>query len=356
VRRAWWLIVVAMVAGTLALISSGTLDTSASPAARPRNGGGSSDTGRAAGAKMTVARTRLMNYFPATRPQQGMWSSWDPVAINHDMTRIAAIGANTVRLILFPGTFGFPVIDARYRAELHQAIAIAAAHRLKVVLSLFNDWGAYTDLTGSERWARSLLSPYRGNSEIAYVELQNEINPADSFAMAWARLMLPRVRADVDRPVSLSVTGWGSADRLAELIQRLGTSQPDIYDYHFYGPLRDAREIFAAVARMAGNRPAMIGESGYSTAAGNASQPGVVPTESAHEAFQSYFYYVVERAARRAGLPPAAPWILNDFPPARRLNSIEQHFGLYRLNGTAKPAVKVIRNAFLAAARRSTPR
>jgi hypothetical protein len=340
----------------VALVLARVLEPSSSSPARTLIGSPAWSAPRSARVRTTVARTRLMNYFPADHPQQGMWWNWDPVAIDRGMLHMEALGANTVRLIVFPGTFGFPISSPRYTAELRQAVAMAAAHGLRVVLSLFGAWGSYADLTGSEKWAASLLAPYRGDPEVAYVELQNEIDPGNLLAMSWARTMLPHVRVDAQRPVSVSVTGWDSANHLAELIQRLGSNQPDIYDYHFYGPLQHARSIFAAVKHIAAGRPIIIGETGYSTAVSNTSQPGVTPSVSAHEAFQSHFYSVVERTARRADLPPAAPWILSDFPPAPTINSVEQHFGLYRLNGTAKPAAATVRSAFLAAARRSTAR
>jgi hypothetical protein len=39
-------------------------------------------------------------------------------------------------------------------------------------------------------------------------------------------------------------------------------------------------------------------------------------------------------------------WVLNDFPRLAHLSRVEQHFGLYRVNGTPKPAAALIRKVF----------
>jgi Cellulase (glycosyl hydrolase family 5) len=292
---------------------------------------------------------KLMNYYPSENPWNGMWWSWEPSVVGADMGRIAALGANTVRLIVQPGTFGYPQPQPAYLTELADAISMAAANGLRVQLTLFDEWYSYGDITGSEQWAAAVLARFRGDPRIAFVELQNEIHPTNSTAMAWARALLPAVRNDSQAPVTVSVTGWNTATPLAQLIGALGPAQPDLYDLHFYGTPGYMLSTFKAAKQMAGGSPLVIGETGYSTDVNNDSIPGIAPNVAAHEQAQAYYYYCAEVSAHSAGLPPAAPWILSDFPSTLNISASEQHFGLYRLDGSAKPAVSVIRSAFTGA-------
>jgi Cellulase (glycosyl hydrolase family 5) len=226
---------------------------------------------------------------------------------------------------------------------------MAANHGLKVQLTLFDIWSGYTDITGSEQWAAALLTSFKADPRIAFVELQNEIDPTSTAAMAWAQTMLPVVRTDAGLPVTVSVTGWNTAGELGTLISNLGTSQPDFYDIHFYGTPPYMLSSFKTAKAMANGKPLLVGETGYSTDPGNTSWIGAGQSQSMQDQAQAYFYAYVEQAAHQAGLAPAAPWTLNDFTALPGLSSIEQHFGLYRLDGTAKPAVAVIKNAFATA-------
>jgi hypothetical protein len=146
--------------------------------------------------------------------------------------------------------------------------------------------------------------------------------------------------------VTVSVTGWNTASELGQLITALGTSQPDFYDIHFYGTPPYMLSTFQAAKQMANGKPLLIGETGYSTDPSNSSWLGASQSTSTQELRQASYYTYVEKAAKDAGLPPAGSWTLNDFPALPNLSGIEQHFGLYRLDGTPKPAVATLDNAF----------
>ena len=158
-----------------------------------------------------------------------MWDDFRPARLQTDFARIAALHANTVRLIVQAGTFGYPLPSLVYEAELAQAIDLAEAAGLHVQLTLF-DWlgqhglaGSYTDVDGSKRWAAALLAPYAGDPRIACVELQNELDPHDPAAVTWARVLLPYVQGVVrGTPVTLSVAGADPVTELALLQRSLG--------------------------------------------------------------------------------------------------------------------------------------
>jgi hypothetical protein len=125
----------------------------------------------------------------------------------------------------------------------------------------------------------------------------------------------------------------------------LRNSPPNFWDYHYYGPPADARSVLGRIKALAAPRPLFIGETGYSTDA----TPG---DRAAREKAQAVYYRAVFTAAAALGLPAPAPWTLNDFfpgaiPPSPAAHEPAQYgYGLYRLNGTPKPAAAVVRRAF----------
>jgi len=95
----------------------------------------------------------------------------------------------------------------------------------------------------------------------------------------------------------------------------------------------------------------IIGETGYTTDTDDTTLVGAPYGTAWQEAEQGVFYRAVDAAARAAGLPPAAPWIDSDIAPAQCYScpSTELHFGLFRVDGTAKPAASIVAGAFQAA-------
>lgn len=293
-----------------------------------------------------VAGLKVMNYYPAVNSWTNMWTNWDPATINADFGRIAALHANTVRIIIQADTFGYPVPQPIMQSHLAQIVSMAQSNGLKVQLTLFDWWGNYSDLAGSKQWASAVLAPLAGNSNIAFIELQNEMDVTNGAAMAWAQQMIPFVKSvDGGLPVTVSVyTG------LQTLVNTLRATPPDFYDYHYYGSaalaytdLQQAREIVAPA-------PLFIGETGMSSALSPTSGSGLPNTTPAREAYQDYFYRAVEHAAQSLGLPEVAPWVLSDFVPGTLTwespTSREYDYGLFHTDGTAKPVAASVASAF----------
>jgi hypothetical protein len=295
-----------------------------------------------------LAAVKAVNYYPARNAWTRMWTRWRPKTIAADFDRIAALGANTVRIIVAPRTFGYPEPRAPFASRLATVVRLAAARRLKVQLTLFDWWSDYHDLDGSRRWAAALLAPYALDRRIAFVELQNELDPWNAAAVGWARALLPGLRRISGSPIVLSARGSPGAavGRLAEAGVR-----PDAFSVHYFGPSELAYVELAAAVRAAGPTPLLIGETGYSTDVGNRLVPGFPRTRLAREAAQDRYLRTVAVAARALGLGPPAPWIFSDFeahaiPPGGPRARLERRYGLFRVDGTPKRAVASIRRAF----------
>ncbi len=309
---------------------------------RPTPVGHSGDAGLTpSGARLTPAAMKVMNYYPAERGWDQMWTHYDHATTDHDFGQIASLNANTVRIIVQANTVGYPTVGSSYAATLKDMIATAAAHDLHVQLTLFDWWSDYADIAGSERWASNLLAPYRNDHRISLVELQNEIDPTNATAMTWARAMLPYLAQLLPGvPRTLDVRG-GTADStlLRQLLAAVPASMLDVIDLHLYGGWGGIVDNVDAAKQLSGGRPVIIGEAGLPT-----------DTESVGtDQQQAQFYAKLASLAASRQLPPPAPWTFTDFTSGAisvPMSSSEYTYGLRRTNGTWKPAADVVRSMF----------
>lgn len=297
-----------------------------------------------------LSNLKLINYYPVGNAQTNVWLNWQPEVIDSDMARIAAMNANAVRIAVFPAVFGYPNPRAEMRARLAQFIALAAQHGLQVELVLFGFWSDYADVDRSATWAREILTPYKNDSRLAFVELQNELPVSNPRAVVWAKQIIPHVLDTLAAiPLTISISGSAGVRGLEEL--KAAKLALDFYELHYYGHPALAFSTFQSARRAVGDAPLFIGETGYSTEPRNSD--GAVYTSDWWEAYQDQYYRTVEAAARAAGLPFAAPWTMSDFsarafPPNSRpaLSLSEYQYGLYRTDGTPKRAASSIAAMF----------
>ncbi len=296
-----------------------------------------------------VAGLRVMNYYPAANGWTYMWTNWSPGTLRADFARIRALGANTVRIIVFPETFGWPRISGYMAARFADALNIAASERLGVQLTLFDLWNDYTEVGQSRAWLKELLGPYASNPEIQLIELKNEVDPSVPAEVTWLRALLHTLRSVMPHtPSTVSVSGTAGPAGFALLRKELTGSPLDVADIHLYGSDTNAYGWMLAAKRAAGSLPLFIGEAGYPLTV--SSYGGL----EADELRQAQWFSVLFAAARAAGVPPPAPWTLYDFKPGAipalvhdQVNEPQAyHFGLYSATGQWRPAVWVVEQAF----------
>jgi hypothetical protein len=293
----------------------------------------------------SVRDLKEVNYYPAGAGWTYMWSHFDLRVIDRDFARIRALDANTVRIFIQPSVFGFPTLRPVMANRLSEVIGLAGKHSLRVHLTLFDLWSRFTDIKGSKAWVSSLLSRYRDDPRIAVVELHNEINPQDPAAVAWVTRMLPYLSTLMPGTLLTVSTASVPPAAFALFTRELRNSPPSFWDYHYYGPAGDAYSRLSMIKALAAPRPLFVGETGYST-------DGTPGDQAAQEQAQAAYYRAVFTAAAALGLPNPAPWTLNDFypmgiPPGRMADQpISYGFGLFQVNGVAKPAAAVVWRAF----------
>ena len=285
-----------------------------------------------------------------------MWEPWRPGRLGADLSRLRGLNANTVRIVLPAHFFGYPEPQQVYLDRLREVVTLAADRGLHVQLTLFDWWGEYSDLEGSKRWARAVLAPYAGDARIAFVELRNEIDTANGEALAWARELVPWLRGLLGRrtPVTLSVGGMAPVRDLRALAAALPErSRPDFFNAHYFtGGGETAGRVFSELRAVAGRTPLWIGELGYPTSSTISGYPGVPLTPAAQEAAQAHYFKLCFTSLAALGLPAPGLWILDDFAPGAipvsdvHAREPEYRFGLFREDGSAKPAAAAIRALF----------
>jgi hypothetical protein len=306
--------------------------------------------------RLSVPRDlKVVSYYPADAGWTLMWEPWRPERLAADFRRLRGLNANTVRLVVAPQQFVYPVPEQRFRDRLAQAIALADTAGLHVQLTLFDWWYDYADRAGAKAWARALLAPYVGDARVAFVELRNELDPAEPGALAWARELVPWLRGFLrGTPVTLSVASGDAEADLRALARGLGAAgRPDFYTaHHFTGGGELAEPLFRRLRSAAAPAPLWLGEVGYPTSTSASGYWALPLTRSAQEAAQAHFLKTTFAAARQAGLPAPGIWILDDFAPGAIPDSdvspreAEYTFGLHRVDGSAKPAAAVVRGLF----------
>jgi hypothetical protein len=302
--------------------------------------------------RVPISQLKVMNYYPAHNGWSDMWVYWDAATLDSDFGRIAALRANTVRIIVDtnPGSFGWPSPNPVMQQRLAATVALAARHGLGVQLTLFDlPFADYTNFSGSESWANQVLAPFYGDQRISFVELRNEINPNVAVQNSWVKHMLPYLKSiDGGIPVTVSVCGCDNAGDLAQLKNAIAPVVPDFWDFHFYADASLAFGAFRDAKVYAAPQPLLVGETGYRTDVTNADVAGVPWTSSAQEAYQNQFYRTVANAARQAGIPPVGPWMLYDIADPK-CAVCTQTFGIFRADGSAKPAVSAVLAMFVGA-------
>ena len=288
---------------------------------------------------------RDINYFPSAHSWAGMWTDWDARTVASDLARIKALGGNAVRVTVPTATFGYPRPSATMQQRLAQFAALAHADGIKIQLAIFDGFTSWSDIEGSKVWASQLLAPYANRSDVAFVDLRNELDPSDARQLAWAKRLLPYAEHLMGSVlVTVSKSGGGGAAALCAFKAELAPAAPTFWDWHYYGVEGLAFPFFAQAKSCLAPDPLLIGETGQSTYPDGSIN--ALPVSSAsYQAYQAYYLRTIETAAAAAGLPAVAPWMLTDLDPAGappQPTAREYYYGVYSANGVAKPAAATL--------------
>ena len=350
-------------------------------------------------ADVVNARFRLgINYWPS-RAAMRWWSAFDLAEVEVDFARIAAGGFDSVRCFLLWETFQ-PEPDQVDTAMLERLVSVADAAeraRLALVPTLFTghmsgvDWIPAWALGGTERDARfRVVSGGRvvpdgvrnWYADLDILRAQARLAGAAAAALAghpalWAwdlgnensNCTIPPDRETARRWLGATTGAIRTADPAAAVT--IGIHMEDLEEDRHLGPAEAAEEcdfltmhgypiyatwsdgptdghlvpFLARVTRwLGGGADVMFSEFGLPTAPrGGPAQPPLVAEEEA----ERYTGRVLD-GLRLAGCTGAMLWCFGDYapriwsdPPLDEATH-ERSFGLWRADGSAKPAVGVV--------------
>lgn len=299
------------------------------------------------------------NYYPRLHPWRTFnLGEWEPEVTERELHLGAGLGANTVRTFI---DFNFsrdntkaqqPIDNyfapvARYVENVREFLDIAGRLDLKVIVTLLDsmDWEMYKPHNHwiAEEYLKALIPSFVGDPRILCWDLQNE--PDKAIRMVGADAVIPffkRVSTLVRKmdPQHLQTIGWidrARAQYFPDLDDRL-----DFWCFHFYDSadkLNDLVQFYKSKT----TKPVLLEEFGLATGG-----PG--PDGQHTEADQAAHYSTVLKTLEDNRMCGSLFWTLTDFPvgiagnPPLPTDSPENHFGIFRLDYSEKPAAAVIRS------------
>jgi len=316
---------------------------------------------------------RVINYAATNEDVEGMWSTWQPTVIEADLGRIEALHANTVRIFAPIDTCWGQLVCQYQLDELSQFVSMANADGLRVWITLY-PYAETPSVSQSEQYVSAIIGPFAGaTGKIAALEVYNEIIPINypNGWAQWAQAVIPYARSVAGGiPITISAAGGESIPNtsFSDLVSGLTSvgTQPDFYDYHYAYDSEMAQTILQQAEGIAGSVPIVVGETGqptdcYEAYLGGCSSkpqrllvcgprfyPKLIAGGPTLEQSQATYLANVESGTFAAGLGAAGVWTLNDQSQSCTTPyTSPSSFGLYRPDGSPKPSVGAVAQAFI---------
>ncbi len=294
----------------------------------------------------SIPPLKEINYYPRYYAWEQFWAQW-PLAkgqMDVDLDIIQSLGANTVRIFLPPLVLGYPRPAPEYMSYFEEALALIDSHGLKAHVTLFDCWWSWNEISNSQSWLDAIVMPHQNDPRIALWELQNEVQLDIQIVRDWVQAIFPYLKQQAGNiPCTVSV---GDVEWLDDLSDLTNPYTPDIHSLHWYPSgeyfwTNHFPSVIDRARQLIGQSQLLLGEFGYNT-------------YKLSEMSQANLYRDVLYHTSQKGVTHLGAWTLFDFPVATpqcggqvpEPDKGEEYFGLYRLDGSAKPAASILRNAF----------
>jgi hypothetical protein len=311
---------------------------------------------RPAGAQLVLngqpVRLKGVNYYPQGRPWWEMWDVWDGVQMARELRQARDdLGINTVRILLPYSLDGSTekqgIVNDDLLRGLRQASQIAGDLDLRLIVTLFDFYNDFAPAGTPQAardvaYLRAVVGNFVGDDRIIAWDVHNEPDHYDLWQRGGAPQVLDwlgRMADEIHRldPNHMVTVGIGTSENLwqAGPDGRTPLDYSDLVSAHIYNAGDVVRQLDAVRAHS--GKPILLGEFGWPTG------PGCIQRDYT-EAEQVRVYRDTLAAAdgRTVG---ALAWTLRDFDPGptRRYDTREEHYGLYRPDGSLKPAAEALR-------------
>ena len=321
-----------------------------------------------AGAPVTLKGT---NWWKHDTPFAETWVDWDGPQALEELAKAHELGVNTIRVglpydnkgsakVLWGcvnfDECGHEAVDGWIVNEMHQLLQIASVYGMKVIFSLF-DWSDSFPPPGSPEYRihntylQGLITPFANDDRVLAWELHNEPDNYTTWTagspervIGWAQQTAATIKAlDRRHPITVGVGNVANLWRPGPGgVTLLDIS--DIVSFHSYDAGALGAQIRAVRERT--NKPIFLGEMGWPSGPEEKSTAQATFSEER----QNYLYTTMLAEARAANIAGLAQWTLFDYPSGittgYRTPSIEENFGLFRFDGSPKPAAALFRDGY----------
>ncbi len=296
-----------------------------------------------------------VNYYPQLNPWSRMFDLWQGPSADKDMATLQGWGVNVIR-VLIPYGPGYDwsaadgTVDPNRLANLQQMVQVAGKHNIKLNLTLFDFYDGNAAAGSVEEahdftYLRTLITPFANDDRIFAWDLHNEPDNYATWkagkqaaAVDWLHRMANYVhQLDPHHPVTVGMANY--ADLFVPAAD--GSRVADFADFlslHSYDAINMAPQIRAV--RQQSSKPILLQETGWPTG----------PTCDAisldyDEAAQTRVYQAAADAVHSTDVAGVFGWTMWDYIPGQSrhagVDDPNDHYGLMRRDGAAKPALAV---------------
>jgi hypothetical protein len=292
---------------------------------------------------------RGVNYYPQGKPWADMWEYWDGYQIERELLQARdELGINVVRVLI---PFGWADWDKTVNEEqldqLRQLTSIAGRLNLRLIMTLFDFSDEFEQATSRAtnrqlQYLRAIVPAMANDERILAWDIHNEPDHYNTWkrgdaqnVLGWLGMMADEIRR-LD-PNHLITVGMGQYDNLWQPGPdgRRVIDYSDIVSVHIYNAADAQRQLDEL--RTYTSKPILLEEFGWPTGP-------TCAVQGFDEAAQAANYHAFLQAAQGRTVGTVA-WALRDYDsgPSMRWDSHQEHYGLYRPDGSLKPAAEVFR-------------
>lgn len=310
-----------------------------------------------------VVRLKGTNYYPRRHMWAALWDRWNPAEVRAEAEMVRGLGLNCVR-ILVPYTHGGwsgPKPPADRLKMLAEVVNLFGERGIRSCVTLF-DWETTYPAAGDareadhQRYLEAVVGSLRDSPFVLMWDVKNEpdhpsaLRGRDDWSecpeergriVSWLGRMCAAVRrADPDTPVTVGLRWAANFDEVVEFV--------DVAVFHSYWPNIGTEQIpFVKRAMGARRLPIVVQEFGWPTHPTPCDREGRRMTDYT-EADQLAFYRKHLEAFAEHDIAGCLQWMTFDAKAYGDdpKESFEQYFGLWRFDGSLKPAGALYRDLF----------
>ncbi|HKP54544.1 MAG TPA: cellulase family glycosylhydrolase [Chloroflexia bacterium] len=312
-----------------------------------------------AGKELRPLKLKGFNYFP----RDYSWThfgDWPAKRVDFELAKAQELGTNTLRVFIRRDAFGGEAAAWGKQEGFGELVRQARARGMYLIVGLFDSFRKWPD-AGWDNWPaegtleeadditylRAIVPLWKDEPTILAWDVYNEPDFVSQTEYQWDAHRANRLdwlsrmagevrRLDSNHLVTIGVAlsssnfqaAWdGSAPVVADMV--------DFVSVHYYLRNYPGRDLVAVLNELKGRtrKPLVVEEAGHPTSAG-----------FGDDAVQARFMADVIRDVRATDISGLLVWTLYDFP--QHVGNSEGHYGLFRADDSAKPAVEAFKHGF----------